>query len=143
MSAGDGRFDNPIITSSRGATRVIFGRTPSRSSGKPSKVDHSRFGIVFANDLAQQAINAKKPTPFPEGSILVREKPATKTDGPPELLAVMIKRERGFNPDAGDWLFLITDGAMTKVRLRKKKGECFSCHQSQSTTDFVYQLSAK
>src|SRR4030095_5664538 len=102
----------PIITTSRGTTRIIVELPPSRSSGKPSKTDHSRFGIVYANDLAQQAINAEKPIPFPEGSILVREKPATKQDAPPDLLAVMIKRERGFNPTAGDWLFLITAGGI-------------------------------
>jgi hypothetical protein len=52
----------------------------------------------------------------------------------------MIKRERGFNPTAGDWLFLITDGGITRVRMRKMKGECFECHQSQRQTDFVYPL---
>jgi hypothetical protein len=50
----------------------------------------------------------------------------------------MIKRERGFNPTGGDWLFLTVDGAMTKVQERQKKGTCLECHKSQRSRDFVF-----
>ena len=77
---------------------------------------------------------------FPEGSILVREKLKGPDDKKPEMLAVMIKREAGFNPGGGDWEFLLVDGARPKVKLQQKKGECLDCHRLQQEKDFVYPL---
>ena len=83
---------------------------------------------------------SERPSKFPVGSIIVREKLATQTDARPELLAVMIKRARGFNPKADDWEFLTVDGALTKIQERQKKGSCLQCHASQSERDFVFPL---
>lgn len=58
----------------------------------------------------------------------------------PQVLSVMIKREKGFNPEGGDWSFLVIDGAATKVKQRKKKGQCLECHQGASARDFVFEL---
>jgi hypothetical protein len=94
---------------------------------------------VFVNEPAFEIISTKSVF-FPEGSILVREKPPKSGAGPPDVLSVMIKRERGFNPNGGDWQFLLINGAGTKVKLAQKKGECLDCHKSQAQTDFVYPL---
>jgi len=91
------------------------------------------------NELALQSIKAKATT-FPEGSVIVREKPSKAGDTKPELLAVMIKRQKGFNSDGGDWQFLLINGEGTRVKLSQKTGDCLGCHSSQSKTDFVYPL---
>jgi len=52
----------------------------------------------------------------------------------------MIKREKGFNPDGGDWQFLIANAAKTKVKLRQKTGECLNCHYAVRDTDYVHPL---
>jgi len=71
----------------------------------------------------------------------VREKFAKPDDTEPELLAVMIKREQGFNPDRGNWLFLVSNGKMTKVTQRQKRGECVDCHAGyQFNNDLVFPL---
>jgi Cytochrome P460 len=140
VAIGDGRYQDPITHNSRGTTRIIFGTTPSRQHKDNKEADHPvEFGPVFANDLAIQAISGKTKL-FPTGSVLVREKLAKKGNTQPELLAVMIKREKGFNPDGGDWQFLITNAANTKVKLRQKTGECLNCHYSVRDTDFVHPL---
>jgi hypothetical protein len=72
--------------------------------------------------------------------MIVREKLAHEADVQPQLIAVMIKRAPGFNPTGGDWEFLTTDGALTKVRERQKRGSCLECHSSQSERDFVFPL---
>ena len=99
--------------------------------------------MVYANDLARKAYS-KYGSPdfavFPVGSILVREKLMRLNTGKPQVLTVMIKREKGFNPAGGDWSFLTIDGARTKVHQRKKKGSCLECHQAVSTRDFVFEL---
>ena len=110
-----------------------------RRASKPSEAEHPELGPVFVNELASQSIKAKS-IAFPEGSVIVREKPSKSGDTKPELLAVMIKREKGFNPDGGDWQFLLINGAGTKVKLSQKTGDCLDCHRTQSKTDFVYPL---
>jgi len=84
-------------------------------------------------------LSARRPK-FPAGSIIVREKLKSPGDARPELLTVMIKRARGFNPQAGDWEFLTVDGGATKIQGRQKKGSCLDCHQTQ--WDYVFPLPA-
>jgi hypothetical protein len=98
------------------------------------------FGVVYANELARKVIASGNRGTFPKGSIIVREKLIKADDKEPQLLAVMIKRERGFNPSGGDWLFLTADGAKAKIGERQKKGSCLSCHKSQSKSDLVFPL---
>lgn len=109
---------------------------------KEPKPDHTRLrsaGIVYANELAFDAV-LRELKVYPEGSILVREKPSAKDPAKADLLAVMIKREAGFNPSGGDWQFLTTNGSMTKIKVNQKVGMCLNCHESQKGTDFVYPL---
>ncbi len=98
------------------------------------------FGVVYANDLARVPISSASKSRFPVGSIIVREKLLKADDKEPELLAVMIKRERGYNPAGGDWSFLTVDGAMTRVQDLQKKGSCLDCHKSQRDHDFVFAV---
>jgi Cytochrome P460 len=70
----------------------------------------------------------------------VREKFSKPTDTKPEMLAVMIKREFGFNPDGGDWEFVLVNGAGTNLKLKQKQGDCLDCHRSQQDNDFVFPL---
>jgi hypothetical protein len=117
------------------------GLPPGNDPPKPRlHGDSSSFGLVYANELASKAYSASPIKPFPVGSILIREKLATRFAEKPQMLTVMIKREKGFNPEGGDWSFLTIDGAATKVKQRKKKGDCLECHQSASARDFVFEL---
>ena len=74
--------------------------------------------------------------PFREGDVHL----TTIDDfGPPELLAVMLKREKGFNPKANDWEFLTVSGDAKAIVKREKTGECQQCHSSQAKNDFVFR----
>ena len=98
----------------------------------------SSYGLVFANDIAREDFAAKLQS-FRPGAIIVREKLTEVNGQTPELLAVMIKHEKGFNRAANDWEFLILNGAATKVKHREKNGDCLTCHVSQKANDFVYR----
>ena len=76
---------------------------------------------------------------FPEGTVLVKEKYAAVTGGEPELMTIMIKREKGFNPKGGDWEYAVADGKGTAIRERGKIAECQSCHASRKKQDFVFR----
>jgi hypothetical protein len=142
--------DVPSVKTSRGSTKIslegawVFNESSSGSKPRTNAAHEggaSAFGVVFVNDIARAVMSGEKNAKFPEGSIIVREKLARADDAQPELIAVMYKRARGFNPAAGDWEFLTVDGAMTKIQARQKKGSCLECHVSQRDSDFVYPLS--
>ena len=121
----------------RGSTYYEPLPAPKRPKGMHEGTGRT-FGVVYVNDVARAAMLSAKPTKFPAGSIIVREKLARADDAQPQLVAVMYKRARGFNPKANDWEFLMADGALTKIEERQKKGSCLHCHAVQRERDFVF-----
>ena len=95
------------------------------------------FGAVYLNDVALASLTQSKPFTYWQGAVIVREKLETEA-GSPELLTAMIKRKKGFNPEANDWEFLVISGDATKIKKREKTGACLSCHNSASDKDFVF-----
>ena len=78
-----------------------------------------------------------RPINYPVGAVIVREKLKTEA-GSPELLTAMIKRKKGFNPEANDWEFLLVSGDATKIKKRERIGACQGCHESVNGKDFVF-----
>ncbi|MBC7929028.1 MAG: cytochrome P460 family protein [Rubrivivax sp.] len=139
----------PQIRTSRGSTKISLEGSsvysePSRNRSSKKKEAHEgdalAFNVVYFNETARAAMSGERPAKFPAGSIIVSEKLLKPDDAPPELLAVMVKRAAGFSPKAGDWEFLVVNGALTEVRERQKKGHCAECHASQRENDFVFPL---
>jgi len=102
-----------------------------------NNLNQTLFGAVYLNDIARNVLTQSEPLVYPEGAVIVREKLETEA-GSPELLTVMIKRKKGFNPEANDWEFLLINSNATKITKREKTGSCQSCHQSVSAKDFVF-----
>ena len=98
-----------------------------------------KFITVYVNDAGRRAMMEEREPKFPEGSVIVKEKLARQDSLEPELLTVMIKREKGFNPQTGDWEFMVTNGAGTEPQARGKLNSCQACHTSMSATDFTYR----
>lgn len=97
------------------------------------------FISVYVNDAGRQAMTESRMPKFPVGSVIVKEKHPTKDDNAPELLTVMIKREKGFNPTSGDWEYLVTDGPAKQVKGRGKLANCMGCHEKMKEADFVFR----
>jgi cytochrome P460 len=97
----------------------------------------SKFLSVFVNSVGREAMMTQKRPKFPVGSMIVKEKFANPEDKDPELLTAMIKREAGYNPDNGDWEFLVLDGAASKMVERGRLTRCSGCHSSYGHNDFV------
>ena len=102
-----------------------------------NNVHQTIFGAVYLNDIARATAPQSRPLVYPEGAVIVREKLKTEA-GAPELLTAMIKREKGFNPEANDWEFLLVSGDATKIKKRERIGDCLDCHASVSPKDFVF-----
>lgn len=82
---------------------------------------------------------SQKSPRFPEGSIIVKEKLPARDSQAPELLTVMIKQKRGYNPTRGDWEYMVVDGAGTRIEGRGKLQNCQSCHIANKKTDYVFR----
>jgi len=96
-----------------------------------------RFVTVYVNPIAShEMLSAKKPH-FPKGSLIIKEKMLTATSPTPELLTVMRKREKGFNPAGGDWEYFVLDGTGKRVQSQGRLAACMSCHATWKDTDYV------
>ena len=102
-----------------GTTRIVVPNGPIAIPEKEQKNPHEKgaetFARVYANALALTQLYAVSPR-FPTGSIIVREKLTKPVDDTPEMLSVMIKREKGFSPKTNDWEFFILDGPGKKIK---------------------------
>lgn len=117
------------------------GIAPTRRDNSASHVDGPlSFGVIYVNEAARRTLLEEKNPSFPVGSIIVREKLLQEeADAAPQLLVAMVKRERGFNPSANDWEFLVLDGSATRITERQKTGSCSDCHRRQENNDFVFR----
>ena len=105
-----------------------------------SKNPHTnKYVTVYVNDIGRKAMTEELNPYFPEGSVIVKEKLPDKFSQTPELLTVMIKREKGFNPTSGDWEYMVVDGTATTVQARGKLENCQACHTGKPGTDYIFR----
>lgn len=132
------------INSSAGTTKIEipternFRSDDDESPDNPHEKGKVTFARYFANELAQDEIYKTAPQ-FPVGSIIVREKLLQKTDEKPELVTVMVKREKGFSKKSGDWEFFVVQGDLGKINKQETKGDCAKCHVQAEKTDWVFK----
>jgi len=137
----------PKVATAKGTTSIFLSDTRTfPDADKPQKNPHEKgaqtFARVFANETALTEINKAEPH-FAAGSIIIREKLLRETDETPELVTVMIKREKGFSPKSGDWEFFVLEGTLGKVEKRETTGSCAKCHTQAAKTDFVFKTYLK
>jgi hypothetical protein len=113
--------------------------TPPQSIESSQNPHRQRYFIVYVNETGRVAMMSQLKPVFPEGSIIVKEKLLAQDDTSPELLTVMVKREQGFNPESGDWEYIVVNGERTKIEARGKLANCQSCHASKGETDYVFR----
>ena len=107
---------------------------PGRQEPSPH-VD--KYISVFVNSVGRDEMMTKRHPKFPVGSMIVKEKLGSPDSTKPELLTAMIKRGPGFNPESGDWEYLVLDGAASKIVERGKLTRCSGCHRPYKFSDFI------
>ena len=103
----------------------------------PQNPHRNKFISVYVNEIGKQAMTTQLTPRFPQGSVIVKEKLDSQESRSPELLTVMVKREKGYNPKSGDWEYLVLDGTASNVTKRGKLMECSSCHVAYQSSDYV------
>jgi hypothetical protein len=125
--------DKPYFEASR-LSMLCTRPTKDQIAAKPNPHTDTLIN-VYVNAAGENEMLAKKNPNFPVGTVVVKEKfSGART---PELLTVMIKREKGFNPEVGDWEFMTLNGEATEVTARGKLENCQACHLNYEQTDFI------
>src|SRR5579872_5406432 len=96
--------------------------------------------VVRVNSTGLAQFKAGKSVP--EGTVVVKEKhPVYEPNAQPVAIAVMFKREPGYDPEHGDWEYayelLQTENAR-KVE-RGKIESCIDCHKGTRSTDYLFR----
>jgi hypothetical protein len=125
----------PLRVLSQFAVRCA-GPTPQQLAQDASDPHNNKFVTVYVNGIGTVAMMHAKTPVFPLGTVIVKEK-AAAAGGPPELLTVMRKCEKGYDPSSGDWQYLVLNGAATQVTAEGKLQTCQSCHAQWRKTDYV------
>jgi cytochrome P460 len=97
----------------------------------------SKFVVVYVNDVGRSAMMEQRRPRFPEGSIVVKEKLSTRESTDPELLTVMRKRGAGYDPQNGDWEYMVFDGPGQTIQASGKLENCQACHLLKAKNDYV------
>lgn len=75
--------------------------------------------------------------PYPEGTIILKQKFAHADAGKPDFYTGMLKREKGYNPKVGDWEFFTLSGDAKTITARGRMNDCMDCHGQHPNSDFV------
>lgn len=127
----------PAVFHSRIATLCAAPPTAEQRRQEEQNPHREKFVTVYVNDAGRRAMLEEREPRFPVGSLVVKEKLPARDASEPELLTAMLKREAGFDPEGGDWEYLVLDGRGTEVKARGRLESCRACHQAVAGTDFV------
>lgn len=110
-----------------------------KAQSSPDNPHAKKYFRVYVNDIGMKAMLSHVPSQFPVGSVVIKEKlssPASKT---PELLTIMIKRHPGYHEEWGDWEYMVTNGAATKVEADSSFEHCYGCHAAKKSSDYIFR----
>ena len=123
-----------------GAVAALCRAPTVAESGLGSQGPHrTKYLDVYVNDLGAKAMTGEGGAEFPRGSIIVKEKLPRALGGDVELMTAMVKREAGFNPEAGDWEFFVLDGAGREIQARGRLENCMACHVGRKSWDYTFR----
>lgn len=96
---------------------------------------------VFSDKNAELAFARPAGTPFPEGSMIVKELLSSNKKGTEaRTLLAMVKRDEGFDPAHGDWEFMVLRRIKQPIIVERGKiAHCQNCHEKAKAQDFVFR----
>lgn len=114
--------------------------TPTEQMKMADVAPHGlRYMLCYVNDVGKAAMVAKNSNVvFPIGTVIVKEK--LHSDDPASkrlLITAMLKHSDGYNPEHGDWEYIVTNGEDLKLQARGKLDNCIKCHEHAKKTDYV------
>jgi hypothetical protein len=118
---------------------------PSRKFPEGAVIVKKKFEPYAENprsafDQAQTTKLVKAPPPSAWPAVYLKDHfdPYSEKKSEVLLYTVMIKRQSGYNPKAGDWEFAVVS-ADGRMQASGKLGNCMSCHVTRPNTDFIFR----
>lgn len=127
---------NPVPINMSAQVSMLCIGPPSWNT--PPNPHDPKFFTVYVNPIGERAMLAAGTTRFPSGAVIVKEKLASRKATTPELLTVMVKRDKGFDSKNGDWEYFTADGGAKRTS-QDNKALCQSCHAKDKDDDFVFR----
>lgn len=118
------------------APEMITLCAPARTFDEPASPHEGMYAHVFVSENAVEAMSTGK-GPFPAGSIVVKAKYVDAVSSEIDLYTVMLKREPGYDPAHGDWLYAVIDGPGKMIAEQGRLTKCIDCHAGYKATDYV------
>jgi hypothetical protein len=118
----------------------VDGKNAQKEKSVESLPKHeSLFSRVYVNEIGRHMLLNEAEPKYPVGTIIVREKLWSGQQTEPELIAVMVKRQKGFNALSNDWEFLVFEGSGVNKKTDVKAENCLECHKQKEKDDFVFR----
>ena len=105
--------------------------------GAPPDDLHDGFWIhVYVTQKGRDVMMSGKGV-YPKGTIILKQKFKDEAGTKTALFTGMLKREKGYDPKAGDWEFFVLNSEATAVRPARNIQSCIDCHAPFRAWDFV------
>lgn len=105
---------------------------PGKEMLYAGKEPHGSFLTSYVNKIALDSLTEKKD--MQDGAMIVKEN--YSSDKKLTAITVMYK-VIGYNPAAGDWLWIKYDTAF-EILAEGKVKECIDCHSKAKNTDYIF-----
>jgi hypothetical protein len=101
---------------------------------------HRAWFDIYINELAKKAY-IQKWSLFPVGSIVVKPLYSDPERSETSKLTIMIKMEKGYDTNNGDWWYGVYDKTGMEGWYQGKIKSCIKCHAYGKETDYMFSES--
>lgn len=101
---------------------------------------HRAWFDIYINALAKKAY-IQKWRLLPVGSIIVKPLYPDPERSETSKLSIMIKMDKGYDTDHGDWWYGVYDESGMKGWYQGKIKSCIKCHTNSKETDYMFSES--
>lgn len=101
---------------------------------------HRAWFDIYVNSLSKEYY-LEKLNLFPVGSIVVKPLYPDQKRSETSKLTIMIKMEKGYDTDNGDWWYGVYDKTGMEAWYQGKIKSCIQCHKHGKETDYMFSES--
>ncbi|WP_415406094.1 cytochrome P460 family protein [Sulfurovum sp. CS9] len=102
--------------------------------------DHNAWFDIYVNTIAKKAY-VEKLSLLPVGSIILKPLYPDLQRSKTAKLTIMIKMEKGYDPENGDWWYGVYDESGMEGYYQGKIKSCIKCHTQAKETDYMFSES--
>jgi len=110
---------------------------PKLNAHRLESTSHKAYIDIHINKLGIKAY-VEQLDEFPVGTQIIKPLFSTKTSKKIHKLAIMVKKEKGFDTEHGDWWYGVYDAKGKEAWHQGKIHSCIKCHETVKETDYLF-----